>query len=167
MSSVATAIYVAILLFGGEFANAPRSIDDVLKNHGLPLYAATSVQIQSTWDETWPARANRLITVGFRLIETEEQARKLSGGIIIYCSEPKSSRGLGDLILGLHATAENMARSSPMAKELLGPPTIPLKAPMKVRLVFLDGRGGVKRTERRDIIELKSSPDKSQELPQR
>ena len=167
MSSVATTIYVALLLFGREFANAPRLIDDVLKKHGLPIYAAATVQLQSTWDEMWPARADRLTTVGFRLIETQDQARKLTGGVIIYCSEPRTSRGLGDLILGLHATAERMVRSSPMAGELLGPTSIPLKAPMRVRLVFLDGRGGVKRTERRDIIELKSAPEKTEESPPR
>jgi len=167
MTSVASAVYLAALLFGREFAIAPRSIDDVLKKHGLPLYAATTVQVQSTWDEMWPARADRLTTVGFRLIVTEEQARKLTGGVIIYCSEPRATRGLGDLILGLHATAENMNRSAPMARELLGPPSLPLKAPMKVRLVFLDERGGVKRSERRDIIELKSAPAKTEETPPR
>ncbi len=160
MSSVASGIYLLVLLFGRDFAHAPRTIDDVLKKHGVPFYAATTVQIQSTWDEMWPARADRLTTVGFRLIETKEQAQKLSGAVVIYCAEPRTSRGLGDLLLGLHATAEKMARSSPEAWDLLGPPSLPLKSPMKVRLVYLNERGGVRRWERHDVIELKSAQRK-------
>jgi len=158
MSYAASAIYAAVLIFGHNHAANPRTIDDVVKEHSLPLFAATAVQSQTTRDELWPASADRLITENFRIIETREQARKLSGGVLIYCAEPATSRALGDVILRLHATAQQMSRSSPEAAELLGPPTLSLTSPMKVRLVYLDEHGRVRRSERHDVIELKGSP---------
>jgi hypothetical protein len=157
MSPIETAVSMLILVLGHESAATPRTIDEVLKDHGLPLFAATDVRIQSTWDEMWPVRANRLVTTGFRTVESKEQVKRCAGGVLIYCAESGESRELGDLILRLHAIAERMARSSPQAGELLGPPSLPLKAPMKVALVFVDKQGRVQRLERQAVVELKSA----------
>ena len=157
MSPIATAVSLLILVLGHESAATPRTIDDVLKDRGLPLFAATDVRIQSTWDEMWPVRANRLVTTGFRTVENNEQMLRCAGEVLIYCAESGESRELGDLILRLHAIAEQMAHSSPQAGELLGPPSLPLKAPMKVALVFVDRQGRVRRLEQHAVIELKSN----------
>src|SRR5262245_20661308 len=159
MNSVASTIYAAVLIFGHNSAASPRSVDDLLKNHGLPLFAATTVRIQTTRDELWPASADRLITDDFRMIKTRDEALKLSGGVLIYSAEPAASRALDDLILQIHAMAQQLARSSPEAAELLGPPSLPLTSPLRVRLVYLDEHG-VRRSERHEVIELRSAAPK-------
>jgi hypothetical protein len=115
-----------------------------------------------------PTRAGRLVTTGLRPIETEQQARKLTGMVLIYCSEPASLRGWGDLLLAVDYTGTKMARATPFlgyegpkANFLqIGPDrktgtlALPLKSPLNFTLVHVDRHGRIQRVERRDIIDL-------------
>jgi hypothetical protein len=174
MNPVTTAAYLVCLAISRDLpASQPRTVDEILKEHGLPLFAAKDVRLDASrwtlWAGFWPARASRLVTTGLRPIETKEQACKLRGEVLIYCSEPEKLRGWGDLFLWLHSVGGEMARATPFlgregpgksvlrmgrdsATDVL--PSLPLKNPIKVTLVFLDRRGRVSRTERHDIIEL-------------
>ena len=174
MSPVTAAVYLLCLALSRDFGTStPRTVDEVLNEHGLPLHAAKEVWVEAPrwtlWAGFWPTRAGRLVTAGYHPIETKEQARKLSGEVLISCSEPAELRGRGDLLLWAHWVGARMARATPFlgregpnARILrMGPdpaskavPFLPLTNPMKLTLVFIDRRGQVYRTERHDIIEL-------------
>jgi len=175
MSPVTTAVYLLCLALSREFGTSnPRTVDEVLTEHGLPLYAAKEVRVEARrwtlWAGFWPTRAGRLVTAEFHLIDTKEQARKLSGEVLVYCSEPAEMRGCGDLLLGAHWLGIKMARAAPsvgnegpnakFSASVLTPRLfpLPLKNPMKVTLVFVDKQGHVRHTERHDIIELAHAP---------
>src|SRR5262245_46074840 len=168
MSPVAAGVYLLCLALSREFAvSNPRTVEEVLKEHGLPLYAANEVRVEAKhwtlWAHFWPARAGRLVTTGFHSVETREQARKLQGEVLIYCSEPIPLQAWGDLLLGVHEVGRAMAQATPLlgaegpeANFLrVGPKpraiSLPLKNPMKVTLVFLDKEGRVRQVERHDI----------------
>lgn len=175
MNPVITAVYLLCLALSRECSvSAPRTVEDVLKEHSLPLYAAKEVRIEARrwtlWDGFWPTRAGRLVTTGLHPIETREQARKLSGEVFVYCSEPAQLRGQGDLLLWAHHVGARMARATPLLGEE-GPImkfgraaphprtfALPLKNPIKVTLVFVDKDGRVRHSERHDIIELADAP---------
>jgi hypothetical protein len=169
--AIAATICLLCLALYREFAvTGPRSLDDVFREHQPPLFAAREARVEKTrWtlgDGYWPYRAGRLVTVGFHAIETREQAQKLSGEVLIYCSEPAPMRGSGDLTLRVHGVDANMAQSSqflgregPNGKLLNAAPellvrSLPLSRPIKVTLVFLDENGHVRRAERHEVIEL-------------
>jgi hypothetical protein len=171
MSPVTAAVYLLCLALSRDFGTStPRTVDEVLKEHGLPLHAAKEVWVEAPrwtlWAGFWPTRAGRLVTAGYHPIETKEQARKLSGEVLISCSEPAELRGRGDLLLWAHWIGVEMARATPFlgnerpkGNVLRDGPTpkafsLPLKNPMKVTLVFVDKTGHVRQTERHDIIEL-------------
>jgi hypothetical protein len=175
MNPITAGVYLLCLALSRESsAGSPRTVDEVLKEHGLPLFAAKEVRVEgrrwALWAGFWPTRAGRLVTAGFRPIKTKQQARKLSGAVLVYCSEPAGVREWGDLMLLAHWVGAEMARATPSlgmegpnAKFLrVGPQlkdlSLPLKNPMKVTLVFVDKRGRVRRTERHDIIELAHAP---------
>jgi hypothetical protein len=102
-------------------------------------------------------------------LKASEQARNLSGALLIYCREPAVLRRWGDLFLWAHSVGAKMTGATPfLGKEgpnsdLLradpNPETraatyLPLKNPMKVTLVFFDRQRRVYRTERHDVLEL-------------
>jgi hypothetical protein len=169
-----TALALASWLWIDSRRSNARTVDQVLKEQGLPLFAAKEARVDdkrwTLWAGFWPTRAGRLVTAGFHPIETKEQARKLSGEVLIYCSEPLELRGWGDLALWAYWVGIEMARSNPFrgmegpnAKLLrVGPDpnamSLPLRNPMKVTLVFLDRRGCVRQIERHAIIELATAP---------
>jgi hypothetical protein len=175
MSSVTTAVYLLCLALSREFGvSNPCTVDEVLKEHGLPLFAAKEVRVEARrwtlWAGFWPTRAGRLVTAGFHPIETKEQARKLSGEVLVYCSEPAELRGWGDLLLWAHWVGVEMARATPLLGEerpnarflRIGPDpkalSLSLKNPMKVTLVFIDKQGCVRHTTRYDLVELAHAP---------
>jgi hypothetical protein len=173
MNPVTAAAYLLCLGLSREFGTSnPRTVEEVLKEHGPLLFAASEVHVEARrwtrWAGFWPSRAGRLVTTGFHPVETQAQARKLSGNVMIYCSEPPELRGWGGLALWTHWVGAEMARANP-AMGYEGPnrkflrdgpfsqgfsPPLPLKNPMKITLVFVDNDGHVRSTERHDIIEL-------------
>jgi hypothetical protein len=174
MNAAATAIYLFCLALSREFAVQPRTVDEVLKERGLILFAAKEVRVDKVrwalWAGFWPTRAGRLVTTGFHPIETKKQARNLSGEVLVFCSEPAELRGWGDLALWSHWVNAQMARANPFvgyegknsrlsrvaAKPRALP--LPLSNPMKVTLMFIDKKRRVQRTERHDVIELAHCP---------
>lgn len=154
----------------------PRTVDEILKDPQVQLFAAKEVRVDALrwtlWSGYWPTHAGRLATKGFRWLENKKQAKKLSNEVLIYCSEPARWRGWGELTLWAHDLSAKMASATPLlghevpnAKPLRTvadakpwPASLPLTNPMKVTLVFLDRRGRVRRLERRDILELVHAP---------
>lgn len=151
MNPVPTAVYLVCLALSREFsAGNPRTVDDVLRVHGLPLYAAKEVRVEAPrwtlWAGFWPTRASRLVMVGFHPIETKAQARKLSGEVLVYCSEAGKLRKRGDLLLWSSWVGARMARATPFlgyegskANFLRAGPrrrafSLPLDNPMKITL---------------------------------
>lgn len=158
---------IAVYLFGLAVARQsgtaePHSINDVLKDHGLPLLAAKEAHVDAMCPALWagflPTIAGRLVTTGLHPVYTEEEARKLAGGVLIYCSEPAKLRRWVDLLLRAALLGAEMARATPfMGKEAA---SLPFRYPLNFTLVFLDRHGRVRRVERRDIIELATDPQR-------
>ena len=168
MNIFAAAFYYFCLALCREFGGTnPQTIDEVLKQHPLPIFAAQEAHIKGMrwklWTGFWPTQAGRLMTDGYRAITTKEQLQNLKGGVLIYCSEPAPLRAYGDLVLWAGKANDDMARATPLlsrggAFAGLAPILVPFGNPMKVTLVHLDKQGHVLRSERRDIIEMRESP---------
>jgi hypothetical protein len=171
MTSVTTAVYLLCLALCRQFAvSNPRTVDEVLKAHGLPLFAASEARVEAVrwqlWAGFWPTRASCLVTTAFHPIQTPGQARRLAGAVLLYCSEPVPWRRRGDLLLWAHWVGAEMARATPflgaegpdanVLRARLEPKAVPLplKNPLKVTLVFVDQQGRVSHTARHDVIEL-------------
>jgi hypothetical protein len=138
---------------------ASCSVDDILKAHGLPLFAAQAAHVEPVGREAgsgfWAPRLSRLVTTDFSAIYSEEEARKLAAAVLIYCTEPGKQKGWGDLALAAHAVGRRMALASPLLG-YEGP--LPLARPFQITLAHVDRHGRVLRTETHNIVELEHGP---------
>jgi hypothetical protein len=163
-------VYLLCLALSGD-AGALPTVGDLVKQQGLPLFAAKQVRVEALhWvprPGQWPALASRLVTVGFHRIDTAAEACKVSGEVLISCSEPVPGGAWGNLVLWLHAVGGDLARATPfLGRE--GPggnvlwnrpdpaaaPPLSLTAPVELTLAFVNGQGEVYRSERRQVLEL-------------
>lgn len=161
MHALAVTVYLVCLALSREFtASSPHSVDEMIRDHGLPVFAANDARVENRrwvlWAGYWPTRAARLVTTGLHPVESKEEAQKLDGGVLFYCSEPAPWRSRGDLLLWTFWVGAKMARAAPYLDQE-GPnarlkqqgavndpgnaPFLPLSNPMKCTLVFLDRRG--------------------------
>jgi hypothetical protein len=148
-----TAVFLACMPAWQECG--PRTVADIVKAHGLPLFAAESARVEAIQPRagTGPCapRLGRLVTKGFRWIESEAEGRRLANVVLIYCTEPGEGRGWGDLALGAHSVGVRMMEASPLLGST-GP--LPLARPFRITLAHVDRDGRVLRTETHNIMEL-------------
>src|SRR5262245_31523816 len=144
------ALYLACFpVLPGRFAPAP--VEQVLKVHGLPLFAAESARLQAI-RENGAKRTKRLVTTDFRVIYSPQDARRLSDAVLIYCTEPDPRRrAWGDLALAASSVGARMSRASPLLTSAVH---LRLNGPLRVTMAHVDGRGRVRHTETHAIVEL-------------
>jgi hypothetical protein len=132
----------------------PLTVDDVLKARGLPLFAAQSARVevvrQNRAAGPCGAPVSRLVTTDFRVIDSEQEARRLTNAVLIYCTESGERMAWGDLALWA-SVPSRMAQASPQLG-YQGP--LPLASPIRIALAQVDRRGRIWRTETHTVTEL-------------
>jgi hypothetical protein len=129
----------------------PRTVGAIVKSQGLPLFAAHSARVQAVGTGPCAQRLGRLVTTGYRMVESEAEARRLANVVLIYCTEPGERKPWGDLALAAHSVSARMMEASPLLG--YGGP-LPLARPFRITLAHVDRDGRVLRTETHNIVEL-------------
>ncbi len=153
----------------GRFRNE-RTLDEVLRTHGPPVFTARTATVEQLrwvlWARCLPVRAGRLVVSDLQQVDPAKRPRP-TGRVLVYC-EGNPRNGWARLELFAVVLGREMKRATPFlgeegpGKRLLqvGPGkggrsrfVVPTD-PIRVTLVWVDGRGKVSRVETTRIREV-------------
>jgi hypothetical protein len=153
----------------GDFHNE-RTLDEVLRAHGPPLFSARAAATEQPrwvlWGRFVPVRAERLVASDVQLVDPDKRPRP-AGRVLVYC-EGNVRNGWARLELWALVVRAEMERATPFLDDE-GPGKRLLQVgsgkggrsryayqtdPIRVTLVSVDGKGAVTRIATTRIREL-------------
>jgi hypothetical protein len=161
-----------VLPYPGGFRNE-RTLGEVLRAHGPPLFTARSATIEQPcwvlWGRILPVRARRLAASDLQMVD-HDKLPKLAGRVLIYC-EGNVWNSWAKLELSVLFLGADMARATPlMGREgpgqrflEIGPDNrdggryITQTDPIRIILIYVNERGAVDRIGMTRIRELELS----------